>query len=168
MTFFEALESEKAEARMLDARFPEQLKAAVLKSVQWRTCLLTSRTHKWHSPLTLVLAFTELVGRLDHLVDAVYERFKDRYFEGERMSVSPDQFDRPLMNHVLQVSLSTLRLPRARTNPERPQDAAATGSASFRSSRHQRQSSLTGRERLLRWRMEMLRKNKYLTTYMAI
>ena len=36
MTFFEALESEKAEAKMLDARFPEQLKAAVLKSVQWR------------------------------------------------------------------------------------------------------------------------------------
>lgn len=26
----------------------------------------------------------ELVGRLDHLVEAVYERFKDRYFEGER------------------------------------------------------------------------------------
>lgn len=38
LTFFEALESEKSEARMLDARFPEQLKAAVLKSVQWRKC----------------------------------------------------------------------------------------------------------------------------------
>jgi bromodomain adjacent to zinc finger domain protein 1A len=38
LTFFEALESEKSEARMLDARFPEQLKAAVLKSVQWREC----------------------------------------------------------------------------------------------------------------------------------
>jgi len=24
------------------------------------------------------------MGRLDHLVEAVYERFKDRYFTGER------------------------------------------------------------------------------------
>ncbi|CAG7851525.1 SubName: Full=Related to ITC1-subunit of Isw2 chromatin remodelling complex {ECO:0000313/EMBL:CCA67434.1} [Serendipita indica DSM 11827] len=64
LTFFEALESEKAEARMLDARFPEPLKAAILKSVQW-----------------------QLVGRLDHLVEAVYDRFKDRYFEDERVFV---------------------------------------------------------------------------------
>ncbi|KIM33020.1 hypothetical protein M408DRAFT_190836 [Serendipita vermifera MAFF 305830] len=64
LTFFEALESEKSEARMLDARFPEQLKAAVLKSVQW-----------------------QIVGRLDHLVEAVFDRFKDRYFEGERVFV---------------------------------------------------------------------------------
>ena len=28
---------------------------------------------------------TEVVGRLDHLVEAVYERFKDRYFKGECM-----------------------------------------------------------------------------------
>ena len=27
------------------------------------------------------------MGRLDHLVEAVFERFKDRYFEGERMSL---------------------------------------------------------------------------------
>jgi len=26
----------------------------------------------------------EVMGRLDHLVEAVYERFKDRYFTGER------------------------------------------------------------------------------------
>ncbi|KAG9054204.1 hypothetical protein FS842_005804 [Serendipita sp. 407] len=64
LTFFEALESEKTEARVLDARFPEPLKAAVLRSVQW-----------------------QVVGRLDHLVEAVYERFKDRYFEGERVFV---------------------------------------------------------------------------------
>lgn len=39
LTYFEALESEKAEARNLEVRFPEQLKAAVLKSVQWRTSI---------------------------------------------------------------------------------------------------------------------------------
>ena len=27
---------------------------------------------------------SEVMGRLDHLVEAVYERFKDRYFKGER------------------------------------------------------------------------------------
>ena len=26
---------------------------------------------------------TEVMGRLDHLVEAVYDRFKDRYFVGE-------------------------------------------------------------------------------------
>ncbi len=30
--------------------------------------------------------YTEVVGRLDHLVEAVYERFKDRYFQGESES----------------------------------------------------------------------------------
>lgn len=29
----------------------------------------------------------EVMGRLDHLVEAVYERFKDRYFTGERASL---------------------------------------------------------------------------------
>lgn len=33
---------------------------------------------------TMPISFLEVVGRLDHLVEAVYERFKDRYFEGER------------------------------------------------------------------------------------
>lgn len=47
LTFFEALESEKSEARMLDARFPEQLKAAVLKSVQWRK-FLSPTQREWH------------------------------------------------------------------------------------------------------------------------
>lgn len=27
----------------------------------------------------------EVMGRLDHLVEAVYDRFKDRYFQHERM-----------------------------------------------------------------------------------
>lgn len=30
--------------------------------------------------------FVEVMGRLDHLVEAVYERFKDRYFPGESAS----------------------------------------------------------------------------------
>ena len=36
LDYFQALESEQQEARTLHARFPEPLKAAVLRSVQWR------------------------------------------------------------------------------------------------------------------------------------
>ena len=32
------------------------------------------------------LIVTEVMGRLDHLVEAVYDRFKDRYFVGESAS----------------------------------------------------------------------------------
>lgn len=64
LTYFEALESEMHEATTMHARFPEPLKASILSAVQW-----------------------QVMGRLDHLVDAVYERFKDRYFPEERVVV---------------------------------------------------------------------------------
>ncbi|KAF9569735.1 chromatin remodeling complex protein [Agrocybe pediades] len=64
MDYFQAVESERQEARTLHSRFPEPLKPAVLKAVQW-----------------------QVMGRLDHLVEAVYERFLDRYFPGERVIV---------------------------------------------------------------------------------
>lgn len=35
---------------------------------------------------------TEVMGRVDHLVEAIHERYKDRYFEGESMSLSYDLF----------------------------------------------------------------------------
>ena len=37
LDYFQALESERHEARTMHSRFPDQLKAAVLKAVQWRT-----------------------------------------------------------------------------------------------------------------------------------
>ncbi|EKM60973.1 uncharacterized protein PHACADRAFT_110936 [Phanerochaete carnosa HHB-10118-sp] len=64
LDYFQALESEQHEARTMHSRFPEPLKAAVLKAVQW-----------------------QVVGRLDHLVEAVYERFKDRYYPDERVFI---------------------------------------------------------------------------------
>ncbi|THU94815.1 chromatin remodeling complex protein [Dendrothele bispora CBS 962.96] len=64
LDYFQAVESERQEARTLHSRFSEPLKPAVLKAVQW-----------------------QVVGRLDHLVEAVYERFKDRYFKGEKVLV---------------------------------------------------------------------------------
>ncbi|KAF5377663.1 hypothetical protein D9615_005253 [Tricholomella constricta] len=64
LDYFQAVESEKQEARTMQHRFSEPLKPAVLKAVQW-----------------------QVMGRLDHLVEAVYERFKDRYFKGERVVV---------------------------------------------------------------------------------
>ncbi|KAK7463755.1 hypothetical protein VKT23_005692 [Stygiomarasmius scandens] len=64
LDYFQAVESERQEARTLHSRFSEPLKPAVLKAVQW-----------------------QVVGRLDHLVEAVYDRFKDRYFKGEKVLV---------------------------------------------------------------------------------
>ncbi|KAF8349915.1 chromatin remodeling complex protein [Amanita rubescens] len=64
LDYFQAVESERQEAKTMHARFPEPLKPAVLKAVQW-----------------------QVMGRLDHLVEAVYERFKDRYFKSERVLV---------------------------------------------------------------------------------
>ncbi|KAF9535857.1 chromatin remodeling complex protein [Crepidotus variabilis] len=64
LDYFQAVESERQEARTLHSRFSEPLKPAVLKAVQW-----------------------QVMGRLDHLVEAVYERFKDRYFSGERILI---------------------------------------------------------------------------------
>lgn len=43
LDYFQALESEQQEARTLHSRFPEPLKAAVLRSVQWRKHLVLSR-----------------------------------------------------------------------------------------------------------------------------
>lgn len=64
LDYFEALSSERQEATVLHSRFSQPLKPAVLKAVQW-----------------------QVMGRLDHLVEAVYERFKDRYFKDERVLV---------------------------------------------------------------------------------
>ncbi|KAL4068214.1 ATP-utilizing chromatin assembly and remodelling N-terminal-domain-containing protein [Scleroderma yunnanense] len=64
LDYFQALESEQQEAQTMHSRFPEPLKAAVLKAVQW-----------------------QVVGRLDHLVEAVFDRFKDRYFPDEKVFV---------------------------------------------------------------------------------
>ena len=77
LDYFQAVESEREEARTLHSRFSEPLKPAILKAVQWRkssyirgVCISKIKTE-------------EVMGRLDHLVEAVYERFKDRYFKGE-------------------------------------------------------------------------------------
>ena len=41
LNYFEALDSEELEARTMHSRFPEPLKAPILKAVQWRECPLT-------------------------------------------------------------------------------------------------------------------------------
>ncbi|KAJ4489433.1 ATP-utilizing chromatin assembly and remodelling N-terminal-domain-containing protein [Lentinula edodes] len=64
LDYFQALSSERSEAETLHSRFSEPLKPAILKAVQF-----------------------QVVGRLDHLVESVYERFKDRYYKGERVLI---------------------------------------------------------------------------------
>ncbi|GAA5995905.1 uncharacterized protein JCM10292_004821 [Rhodotorula paludigena] len=64
LDYFNALQSEKAESKVVRERFPDPLKGRVLASVQF-----------------------QVMGRLDSLVDLVYERYKDRYFPGEKVFV---------------------------------------------------------------------------------
>lgn len=129
LTFFDALDSEKQEAKMLQSRFPEQLAIPVLKSVQWRA----SSSPPVFSPVSRFFVFPELVGRLDHLVEAVYDRFKDRYFEGERKlhfgpSIPPQ---RPGLTLRPQASsLTSIPVPKMMTTGTTPHRKAATGLAS--------------------------------------
>src|SRR5688572_25296676 len=64
LDYFQAIESERQEARTLHSRFSEPLKPAILKAVQWRTsyslpwspipCLPQSRTQRsWVDSITL-------------------------------------------------------------------------------------------------------------------
>lgn len=78
LDYFQALDSERQEARTLHARFSEPLKEPILKAVQYRASFIVTQ-------FPLLMIILEVMGRLDHLVEAVYERFKDRYFKGERM-----------------------------------------------------------------------------------
>ncbi|KAH9835634.1 chromatin remodeling complex protein [Rhodofomes roseus] len=64
LDYFQAMESERQEARTMHSRFPDPLKSAVLRAVQW-----------------------QVMGRLDHLVEEVYQRFKDRFYTNERVLV---------------------------------------------------------------------------------
>ncbi|KZT74701.1 hypothetical protein DAEQUDRAFT_700684 [Daedalea quercina L-15889] len=64
MDYFQAMESERQEARTMHMRFPGPLKSAVLRAVQW-----------------------QVMGRLDHLVEEVYQRFKDRFYTNEKVLV---------------------------------------------------------------------------------
>ncbi|KAK4196533.1 putative chromatin-remodeling complex subunit [Triangularia verruculosa] len=64
MTFFDALESELANAAEVDDIFPEALKGPVLRRVQFST-----------------------VSRIDTLVDQIYDEFKNDYYPGEAVLV---------------------------------------------------------------------------------
>lgn len=66
LTYGAALASEITEAQIVRDRFPDQLKKRVLTTVQFYT------------------------SRLDTMIEAVYERYKDRYFLGERVFVEDD------------------------------------------------------------------------------
>ncbi|KAF8310996.1 hypothetical protein DL93DRAFT_2083951 [Clavulina sp. PMI_390] len=67
LDYWQALESERSEAQTLHSRFPAELKAPILAAVQW-----------------------QIMGRLDHLVDMVYDRFVNRYYAGEKVFVDVD------------------------------------------------------------------------------
>ncbi|KAI0778099.1 chromatin remodeling complex protein [Trametes elegans] len=87
LDYFQALESERQEARTMHSRFPDQLKAAVLKAVQWRTSSIHLVSFTWPLDGLMYHTLPEVMGRLDHLVEAVYDRFKDRYYPDEKVFV---------------------------------------------------------------------------------
>ncbi|KAL1969742.1 hypothetical protein VTN77DRAFT_8295 [Rasamsonia byssochlamydoides] len=64
LTFFEALQSEMEESRELNNAFPDALKEPILRRVQFST-----------------------VSRIDHLVDEVYEDFKQDFYPGEQVVI---------------------------------------------------------------------------------
>ena len=86
LDYFQALESERHEARTMHSRFPDQLKAAVLKAVQWRKSSFRIVAIRVRLTVSSLATYTEVMGRLDHLVEAVYDRFKDRYYPDESES----------------------------------------------------------------------------------
>ena len=112
LDYFQAVESERHEARTLHSRFSEPLKPAVLKAVQWRASCSSFLSVAPVSPLLV----SEVMGRLDHLVEAVYDRFKDRYFVGESKLVlflivlRPYQISRNRRRHIRnEVSLTDIK-----------------------------------------------------------
>ncbi|KDN52943.1 hypothetical protein K437DRAFT_133069 [Tilletiaria anomala UBC 951] len=64
LSYWQAVESERREAQELHRRFPEALKGHVLRSIQF-----------------------VVTGRLDNLVDLLFERFKDRFWPDESVLV---------------------------------------------------------------------------------
>ncbi|GAA5946603.1 hypothetical protein JCM3765_000315 [Sporobolomyces pararoseus] len=64
LDYFTALQSEKQESKIVRERFPNELKRRVLSSVQGQK-----------------------IGRLDKLVEEVFARYKDRFFQGEKVFV---------------------------------------------------------------------------------
>lgn len=91
LDYFTAQQSEKHESRVVSQRFPDQLKGRVLQSIQFRQSRRppsASRALVAGTSLTrLGHIVAEVIGRLDHLVDAVFDRYKDRYFAGEKVFV---------------------------------------------------------------------------------
>ena len=64
MTFFEALRYEAEESRELNNAFPDALREPILRRVQFST-----------------------VSRVDHLVDEIYEEFKQDFYPGESVVI---------------------------------------------------------------------------------
>ncbi|TBU48396.1 chromatin remodeling complex protein [Dichomitus squalens] len=100
LDYFQALESERQEARTMHSRFPDQLKAAVLKAVQW-----------------------QVMGRLDHLVEAVYDRFKDRYYPDEKVYID-------IKGDKYLARVSQVFSPKAPASARSPVPVASTSTAS--------------------------------------
>jgi len=77
MDYYTALNSERRESEALHARFPEALKSRVLRSIQFR---MSSCGHVE----VLLNPLSEVIGRLDTLIDIIFERYRSRFFYAER------------------------------------------------------------------------------------
>ncbi|KAK4049577.1 hypothetical protein OIV83_004075 [Microbotryomycetes sp. JL201] len=89
LDYFAALESETRAAEQQRARqahemFPDELKARVLGTAQFRK-FWSPRSHRVRQPADY--SSTEIESTLDGLCDDVYERYENRFFVGEKVFV---------------------------------------------------------------------------------
>lgn len=82
LTFFEALASEREEALAIHRVFPPPLKTPILKSVQFGRCPVDVK----RCSTLMVFFFPVVEGRLDDLVDRVWDRFAHRFYPNESES----------------------------------------------------------------------------------
>ncbi|SCZ87519.1 BZ3500_MvSof-1268-A1-R1_Chr2-2g04985 [Microbotryum saponariae] len=89
LDYFQALDSERNESRIVRERFPAELKGKVLKSIQFRkpVARLSEESSRLTRRVIRAWHHTEVMGRLDNLIDQIFERFKDRFFAGEKVFV---------------------------------------------------------------------------------
>jgi hypothetical protein len=81
LTYAQALESERKEKERVGDRFPERLKAGVLKRLQFRTWYITFSCPS----LCMLLTLIQYSGtdRLEAVVEDIYSHFLDQYLPGE-------------------------------------------------------------------------------------
>ena len=130
LDYFAALDSEQKEAEKTQRLFPARLKSKVLKACQFRKCSPESlwtthyRSGTQTNALLIASSCAEVEGRLENMVDLVYERFDRRFFLHDRVLLDdalPDQPYRQQYGGIIRrIVPSRARLDELLDNPNSP------------------------------------------------